>query len=109
MGATDACESALGMCAAKVSVAFAVRLYDLCEGPAEHLYLSEPYDALTAEIVKSSLAATVIAPLSWQKLGAVCFRVSQHINLLEAHAVMSGGLSVVRLPIAELPSLSIQG
>ena len=38
---------------------------------------------------KSSLAATPVVPLSWQNLGTVCFRFSQHINLLEAHAVLN--------------------
>ena len=46
-----------------LSIAFAVRLSDSSEDPAEHVCLSAPYGALPTEIPKSSLAATLIFPL----------------------------------------------
>jgi hypothetical protein len=88
VGATDASEAALGMCGARVSEQFAVRLYDLCEGPAEQVFLAAPYVTLPGELAKCSLAATLVVPLAWQTWGSRCFKVSQHINILEARGVL---------------------
>ena len=77
------------MCSALVSPAFALRLYDLCEGPAEHVCLAAPYIAAASELVKCRLVATLVVPLRWQSLRGVAFKVSQHINLLEAQALLS--------------------
>ena len=68
-----------------MSSALAVRLYDLSEGPSDHVFPSAPYVATPAELVKCSLAAALIAPLAWVTLGGVAC-ISQHINILEAHA-----------------------
>ena len=85
------------MCGARVSEQLAVRLYDLCEGPAEHVFLAVPYVAIPNELAKCSLSATLVVPLAWQTLGKRCFKVSQHINILEARgsSSTSGGLSTV--------------
>ena len=53
------------------------------------MYLAAPYIAAAGELVKCSLAATLVVPQRWQSLGGVTFKVSQHINLLEAQALLA--------------------
>ena len=50
LGATDACEASGGI--GRVAITFSGRLQpcDLCEGPAEHVYLKLPYSALDADM-----------------------------------------------------------
>lgn len=88
LGATDASEGSPGMCGARVVESLAVRLYALCEGPGEYVYLAAPYVPLPAEVSKCSLAATLVVRLAWQCIGSCCFKASQHINILEARVVL---------------------
>ena len=44
------------------SPAYAARLYDFCKGPTEHVKLSTPYVVTPAELVKCSLAVTLVIP-----------------------------------------------
>jgi hypothetical protein len=97
IGATDASEEASGMCRVKVPFAARVKLYDRCEGKGEHVYLNLPYVPNVEEKLKSSLDALKIVNLPWKATGSVKFNIPEHINILEARAL----LDYVRLCVRE--------
>jgi hypothetical protein len=58
-------------------------------GPGGHVYLNLPYVADAAERIKSSVDALCIVGLPWEIVGATAFRIPEHINILEARALLS--------------------
>ena len=97
IGATDASETSSGMCRVRVPFDAQIELYDRCEGKGEHVYLKLPYICDQKEKPKSSVDACCLVGLPWQTLGASEFRVPEHINILEARAL----LQYVRLCVKE--------
>ena len=97
LASTDASETMGGICRVDIPIDAQVALYDSCEGPGEHVYLNMPYMTTEAEILNSSIDALRIVPLPWQIVGSIPFRFSEHINVLEARAL----LSYIRLCVRE--------
>ena len=54
---------AAGACVAEINHSLALRIYDECEGPGEHVYLNCPYIRIAADEIKCSLAAALLVPL----------------------------------------------
>ena len=57
LGATDACEQAGGICRADVFFDAQVALYDLCEGPGEHVFIKMFYSTFDESACDCSAGA----------------------------------------------------
>ena len=88
IGATDASEGRSGMCEAIMPLGTNIGFYDYCEGPGEHVFLKALRVPTEWEILRRSLHAIATVPLDCVSLGSHVFRIPQHINILQAHALL---------------------
>ena len=93
VGATDASETAAGVCftspAKPVPATTLIQLYDIAEFKGEHLRLDETKLEFSAsENIRLAHSALLTMPLDWQVAFRYVFRFQKHINVLEAQAVL---------------------
>ena len=89
VAATDASEEAAGICTATAVPTTLIQLYDIAEFKGEHLRLDGGTIEFTAaENLRLAHSALLSMPLSWKTCLRHVFRFANHINVLEAQAVL---------------------
>ena len=87
--ATDASSSAGGITFSDLPPWMTLTLYDLAEFGGAHVRLNEECPLTGMNLVHGELVALLTIPLKWQTMLSFDFKFADHINLLEALALVT--------------------
>ena len=87
--ATDASTTGGGITVASIPKGLSLPLYDMAEFGSCHVRLDEPNPVTGLQLLQGNLVALLTIPLEWETVLGWDFKHDDHINLLEAMALLT--------------------